>query len=62
VPNYQDLATSANHLAAKRDKQNLRTLRERLPGWLVEEEIAEQVDANETASADIDVDTADMVT
>jgi putative transposase len=61
VPNYQDLAMLVTHLATKRDEENLRKLRERLPDWLVEGEIPE-LDANETASAGIDVDTADKVT
>ena len=61
VPNYRDLATLVTHLATKRDEENLRKLGERLPDWLVEGEIPE-LDANEAASAGIDVDTADKVT
>jgi len=62
VPNYQDLATLVSRLATKRDEENLSKLRERLPDWLVEEKLAEEVDANQAASAGIDVDTADKVT
>jgi len=62
VPHYRDLATLASRLAAKQDEENLTVLRWTLPDWLAEEEMSEEVDANESASVGIDVDATDKVT
>ena len=62
VPNYRDLDTLAKHLEQKRDAKNLTNLRDELPDWLVEPEALEEIDGDETASVDIDVDTTDKVT
>ena len=62
VPNYRDLATLVTHLVAKRDEENLKKLWGRLPDWLVEAELTEEDDANESASAGIDVDTVERIT
>jgi transposase-like protein len=62
IPNYRDLATLVKHLEDRRDAKNLVDLRERLPDWLVEVESADEIDADETASVGIHVDTTDKVT
>ena len=62
IPNYRDLATLVKHLEDRRDAKNLVDLRERLPDWLVEVESADEIDADETVSVGIHVDTTDKVT
>jgi len=62
VPHYRDLPTLVIHLVTKRDEENLRTLRERLPDWLLAEVSQEEDDAYKAASANIGVDTAGRVT
>ena len=62
VPNYRDLATLAEHLEGKRDTKNLIALRGTLPNWLVDCESPQEIDANEPASADTEIDTVDKVT
>jgi len=62
IPNYRDLTVLAIRLVEKRDEENLRVLRDKLPDWLVEAVPPEGTDAKEPPSADTEIDTADKVT
>jgi len=62
IPNYRDLPALTIRLVEKRDKENLRALRDKLPDWLVEAVPPEETDAKEPPSADTEIDTADKVT
>ena len=62
VSNYRDLPVVTIRLEENRDEENLRTLHDKLPGWLVEAESPGQTDAQESAPAGSLIDTADKVT
>jgi len=51
---YQPVVRDGCDLAAK--------LHESLPDWLIEPETAKEIDENQAASVDIDVDTTETVT
>lgn len=62
VPNYRDLGMLAKHWEDKRDEENLRAVRDKLPDWLVEALPLEETDEKKQTSADTEIDTADKVT
>jgi len=62
IPSYRDLTVLTIRLVEKRDEENLRVLRDKVPDWLVEAVPPEGTDAKVPPSADTEIDTADKVT